>query len=172
MYTFLFSLLSLFSLTDIYSISIPSLGGGAPIHLNAYRGKKILIVNTASSGLFTKQYGSLEQLYQQYKDSLVVIACPSNDFNNETGSEQDIQNLVTSTYPVHFLLAGKITVTGAGQSPLYQWLVTGSQNGGMSSTVMGDFQKYLIAADGHLIGLFAGAVDPMNDDIQQAIQQQ
>lgn len=99
-----------------------------------------------------------------------MIACPSNDFNHENGSEQEIQSYVQNTYHTHFLMAGKTSVAGAGQSVLYQWLVTGSQNGAMTSKVSGDFQKYLIGSDGHLIAFFAGAVDPMDSDLQLAIQ--
>jgi len=166
---FLF-LLPFMAFSDIYSFSIAGINGGTAIHFNDFRGKKVLIVNTSSNSPFTPQYGRLEQLYQQYKDSLVIIAIPSNDFNQEPGSESAIQSFVQGNYSIHYLLAGKMSVTGAGQSDLFQWLTTGSQNGSMSSTVQYDFQKYLVGTDGHLIGYFTGAMDPMDSTIQKAIQ--
>jgi glutathione peroxidase len=170
MYNFFFSILTLFYFSDIYSFSVPATSGGTAINFSDFRGKKILIVNTSSNSLFTPQYGRLEQLYQQYKDSLVIVAIPSNDFNHEPGSDQDILSFVQSNYSIHYLLAGKTSVSGAGQSDLYKWLTTGSQNGAMSSTVQYDFQKYLVGSDGHLIGYFTGAMDPMDSTIQNAIQ--
>jgi glutathione peroxidase len=170
MYNLLLSITTLFYLSDIYQFSVPAIGGGTSIHFSDFQGKKILLVNTSSNSLFTPEYGRLEQLYQQYKDSLVIVAIPSNDFNHEPGSEQDIQSFVQSTYSIHYLLAGKTVVTGAGQSGLYKWLTSGSQNGVITSTVQYDFQKYLIGTDGHLIGYFTGAMDPMDSTLQNAIQ--
>jgi len=170
MYTILFSILSLLTFSDIYTFSVPGIAGGASINFNDFRGKKILLVNTSSYSNFTPQYGRLEQLYQQYKDSLVIVALPANDFNHEPGSEDSIRNFVQNTYSIHYLLAGKTSVTGAGQSDLYKWLTTRDQNGAMSSTVLYDFQKYLVGTDGHLIGYFTGAMDPMDSTIQNAIR--
>jgi len=170
MYKLIVFLLPFIAISDIYSFSIPGINGGAAINFSDYAGKKILIVNTCSDSAYAPQYGRLEQLYQQYKDSLVIVAIPSNNFGREPGSEAAIQSFVNSNYPIHYLLAGKMSVTGDGQSTLYQWLTTGSQNGGMSSTVKYDFQKYLVGTDGHLIGWFTGAMDPMDSTIQNAIQ--
>lgn len=169
MYNILFALLSILTFSDIYTFSVPAIGGGASIDFNSFRGKKILIVNTSSNSPFVAQYGKLEQLYQQYKDSLVIVAFPSNDFGHEPGSEQSIQAFVQNTYSIHYLVAGKTIVSGAGQSDLYKWLTTHEWNGAMSSTVQYDFQKYLIGSDGHLIGYFTGAMDPMDATIQNAI---
>lgn len=170
MYTILFSLLSLFYLSDIYQFTIPSIGGGAPIHFNDFKGKKILVVNTATGSIFTKQYAALEQLYQQNKDKLVIIAIPSNDFQHEGKAEQEIQQFVNGNYHVHFLLAAKTSVTGSDQSDLYKWLTKGGENGAMSSKVTNDFQKYLVGTDGHVIGYFHGAVDPLDPTLIKLIQ--
>lgn len=164
------SLICLIHLSDIYQYTVPGIAGSSSIKFSDFKGKKILVVNTASGSQFAGQYARLEQLYQQYKDSLVIIAFPSNDFNNEPGSEQDIQNSLRNSYSVHYLLAGKTSVTGTGQSDLYKWLTTGTQNGAMTSTVQYDFQKYLVGSDGYLIGYFTGAMDPMDSAIQNAIQ--
>jgi glutathione peroxidase len=170
MYTILFSILSFLTFSDIYTLTVPAIGGGASIHFGDFRGKKILIVNTSSNSPFTPQYGRLEQLYQQYKDSLVIVAFPANDFNHEPGTEDSIENFVQRTYSIHYLLAGKTAVTGLGQSDLYKWLTSRDLNETMSSTVQFDFQKYLIGSDGHLIGYFTGAMDPMDATIQNAIR--
>jgi len=162
----------LFLLSDIYSFDVPSIEEGSQIRLADFHGKKILIVNTASNSLFTHQYEGLEQLYQKFKDSLVVIAFPSNSFNNEPGSNTAIKDFVENNYHVHFLLAAKTSVTGNDQSPFYQWLTTGSLSGMASHPVIRDFQKYLFDANGRLIGYFSAVVDPMSEDIQHAIQNQ
>lgn len=169
MYNILIALLTLTNLSDIYQFSMPAIGGGTTIHFSDFKGKKILVVNTASGSPYAEQYARLEQLYQQYKDKLVIVAVPSNDFQHETGSEQAIQNQVSSMYHVHYLLTGKASVTGAGACDLYRWLTTGPESGAMSSTVIKDFQKYLVGTDGHVIAYFNGAVDPMDQSIQDLI---
>ena len=170
MQSVLISLICLISLSDIYQFTLPGIAGGTSIQFSDFKGKKILVVNTASGSLYTGQYARLEQLYQQYKDSLVIVAVPSNDFNHEGGSEQDIASFVQNTYSIHYLLAGKTSVTGTGTCDLYKWLTNGEQNGAMTSTVQYDFQKYLVGTDGHVIGYFTGAMDPMDSTIQNAIQ--
>jgi len=172
MYSFLISLCSLLYFGDIYQFSIPSIYGGSAIQFSDFKGKKILVVNTASGSIYAPQYASLERLYQQYKDKLVVVAIPSNDFQHEGRGEAELLQFVNSAYQVHFLLAGQLSVMGAGQSTLYKWLTTGGENGGMTSTVTNDFQKYLIGTDGRVIGYFNGAVDPMDQSLQDLINAQ
>jgi len=163
-----FIITSLFFTISIYSISATDINGGQ-INFSGFQGKKILIVNTASNGSYTSQYAALEQLYQLYKDSLVVIAFPSNSFGNEPGSNAGIKDFVTGTYNTHFLLAAKADVTGPSQIPIYQWLTQQSQNGMMNSVVQGDFQKYLVDKNGILIGVFSPMIGPMDSSIQNAI---
>lgn len=142
--------------SSIYDFQLLSVNGYT-INLNAYQGKKILIVNTASLSEHASQLQELEQLYQQYKDSgLVVIAIPSNDFTNEAKSNTEIN----ASYGVSFPVAVKTSVTGSSISPLYVWLTKKERNNVSNSEVKTDFQKYLIGGDGKLVGTFSSAIKP------------
>jgi glutathione peroxidase len=167
-----FSLCTFLYLSDIYGFSIAGINGGPAINFSDFAGKKILLVNTATGSSFVGQYARLEELYQQNKDSLVIIAIPSNNFGHESNNEATIQSFVNDTYHIHYLLAGKMSVAGETQSSLYSWLTHHSESGGMSSSVDNDFQKYLIGQDGHLIGYFTGAMDPLDSTLVNAIHGQ
>lgn len=158
-----------FFVISVYTYNLPSANGGT-IQLNDYRNKKILIVNTAQNSEFVSQYGSLEELYQTYQDSLVIIAVPSNSFGNEQGTDSSIYEYVSDNYNITYLLAGKVEVTGANSDPLFKWLASKSKNGTISAPVNGDFQKFLINASGQLIGVFSSSVDPMDEEMQNAIK--
>lgn len=159
-----------FTTTNIYTIAVPASSADSVIDLNQYRGKKMLIVNTATNSIYTPQCNSLEQLYQQYKESLVVIAVPSNSFGNEPDSDSTIVAFLTINYHISFPLAAKSEVNGDNVSPLYNWLADEAQNGVMTGTVKGDFYKYLIDENGNLIGAFAPSVDPVSEVVQSAIR--
>jgi glutathione peroxidase len=155
-------------LTSIYSFIVTGINGNQ-IDFNDFRDKKILIVNIATGSPRVGQLQKLEQLYQIYKDSLIIIVFPSNSFGNEIETNASINTFITNNYNPHFLLGAKIDVTGSGQAPVYQWLTLQSQNGMMSNAVQGDFQKFLINKDGKLIGVFSPMVDPMDSSIQNII---
>jgi glutathione peroxidase len=154
---------------SIYSLSFMD-NQGHIIPFSRFQGKKILLVNTASGSSRTRQYASLERLYQQYKDSLVIIAFPSNDFGHEAGSDSTIRQGVTSQFNIHFILAAKISVTGGARDPLYQWLTHSTLNGIKDNEVGGDFYKFLIDQSGHWIGVFSDMVDPMSDEMLNGIK--
>ena len=153
---------------SIYTITATDIDGGQ-INFSGFQGKKILIVNTATNSPFVSQYGALEQLYQQYHDSLIIIAFPSNSFGHEPGSNETIKNFVLTNYNAHYMLGAKISVTGPDQASIYQWLTQLSQNGMMNSAVQSDFQKYFVDTDGLLIGVFAPSISPMDSSIQNLI---
>lgn len=153
---------------SIYSISATDIEGQV-IHFSDFSGKKILLVNTATNSSYVSQYSGLEQLYQTYKDSLIVIAIPSDSFGNEPGSNQTIKDFVTTTYNTHFVLGEKAAIKGPGSASIYQWLTEESMNGVMDNEVVGDFQKFLISKDGNLIGVFSPMVEPMDSLIQNAL---
>ena len=165
----IYFLLPFIFLTGIYDFSLPSAQGGTMINLSDYQGKKILIVNTASNSNHADQYEKLEELYQKYKDSLVVIAVPSNSFGNEQGSDSTIYDHVTVNYGVSYPVAGQMEVTGDSTCALYQWLTQRSLNGSVDASVKTDFQKFLVDENGKIIGVFAPSVDPMSSDMQDAI---
>ena len=161
-------LLAFTGTSSIYDVQVTG-SDGQPVNLGDYSGKKILLVNTASSSEFTSQYASLEQLYQLYKDSLVIIAFPSNSFNHDTAGIDSIKSFIASQYNVHFLIAAKNDVKGDSTSPVFQWLTHTENNGVMNVDIKNDFYKFLIDSSGHLVGAFDCSVDPMSDVIQSAV---
>ncbi len=150
---------------SIYDISINSISG-EPINLSDFKGKKILIVNTASECGFTGQYEDLEKLYETYKDKLVVIGVPCNQFGGqEPGTLTEIKTFCEVNYGVTFLLTEKIDVKGDNQHPLYAWLTNKEKNGVKSSSVKWNFQKYLIDENGAYIDYFYSMTKPMSSKI-------
>ncbi len=114
---------------DIYGFKVEGLHGQT-IDFSSFKGKKILIVNTASKCGFTPQYEGLEQLYQRYRDKLVIIGFPANNFaGQEPGNNEDIETFCRLNYGVTFPMAAKISVTGKNMAPVYQWLTKKKQNG-------------------------------------------
>ncbi len=138
---------------------------GKPFPFAQLKGKKVLVVNTASECGYTPQYKQLEELYERYKDKgLVVVGFPSNDFGGqEPGDEAQIAQFCQANYGVTFPMMSKVSTTGAAKSPVYQWLTEKAMNGKMDSEVKWNFQKYLIDEDGHLVTMLASATDPLND---------
>lgn len=158
-----------FYLTGIYDLSLPDANGNI-INLKDFRGKKVLLVNVATSAKYVSQLATLEQLYQKYKDSLVVIAVPSNSFGNEQRSDGEIKDYLNSQFHVHFIVSGKVNVSGIDQSAVFKWLTHSSENSAMDNTINDDFWKFLIDENGNLVGAFVSSVDPMSDAIQTAVQ--
>ena len=164
------ALTSLSFFVSIYSYQLNNINGGQ-INISSYHGKKILLVNTASSSQFTPQYAALEQLHQKFKDSgLIIIAFPSNSFGNETANDSTIKNFITQTYHPHFLITKKCKVKGADALPLYKWAASAALNGVMNDTIKKDFYKILIDTSGNIMGSFGSSVNPMSNTIQNAVR--
>jgi glutathione peroxidase len=154
----------------IYDFKVESLDGKT-IDFSAYKGKKILIVNTASQCGYTPQYESLEKLYEVKKDKLVIIGFPANNFGaQEPGSNQEIATFCKKNYGVSFPMAAKISVVGKDKAPIYQWLTEKQYNGFSDSEVKWNFQKYLIDEEGHLIAVFPSATQPDSDELAAALR--
>ncbi len=154
---------------SIYDFKVDALEGGS-IDLAAYKGKKILIVNTASKCGYTPQYEGLEKLYEKYKSNLVVIGFPANNFMfQEPGENAEIKTFCQKNYGVTFPMAAKISVKGKKMHPLYVWLTQKKYNQFSDNSVKWNFQKYLIDEKGNLVGVFAPGVDPMSEEIIKAI---
>jgi glutathione peroxidase len=167
----LLKILSAFLLlnSSFYSIAITDTENNT-IPLSSYQHKTLLIVNIATGdSARTMQLAGLQQLQQQFADSLVVIGFPSNSFGHEPRSNAEIKQFCQSNYGVSFLLAAKGAVQGAGIQPVYNWLAQKTENGAMDSEVRGDFQKYLIDRDGNLVGIFSGKVLPTDNQLVNAI---
>jgi glutathione peroxidase len=126
---------------------------GKVINFKDFKGKKILIVNTASECGLTPQFKQLQELYDAYKEKgLVIIGFPTNDFaHQDPGGNVEIKSFCERNYGVTFLMMEKITVKGNVIHPIYKWLTSKKENGVMSSTVKWNFQKYLIDENGYLV---------------------
>ena len=148
--------------TSLYDIAINSLQGH-PIDLSEFRGKKILFVNVASKCGFTPQYRELQKLSDTYKDRLVVIGVPCNQFGKqEPGNSDEIQEFCEVNYGVSFLITEKVDVKGSQQHPLYAWLTTKAINGRQNSSVKWNFQKYLVDEEGQFLDYFYSITKPIN----------
>jgi glutathione peroxidase len=155
----------------IYEFKVQSLLADT-IDFSRFKGKKILIVNTASKCGFTPQYKELETLSNQFKEQLVVVGFPSNNFLfQEPKAGKEIAEFCQRNYGVTFPMAEKISVRGKHKAPIYHWLTNKKYNGYQNSRVKWNFQKYLIDENGKLIAIFNPKVSPLSDEILNAIQQ-
>jgi glutathione peroxidase len=149
----------------IYDFKVPGLTGGT-IDFSQYKGKKILIVNTASKCGNTPQYGSLEKLYEKYKDKLVIVGFPANNFGQqEPGTNGEIQEFCKKNYGVSFPMAEKVSVKGDDIHPLFKWLVDEAAKKGFTDPIKWNFTKFLLDENGNLITVIHNKVDPMSDEV-------
>ena len=162
-------LLSLFlvaGVTGVYDFKVPALDGST-IDLAKYKGKKILIVNTASKCGYTPQYADLEKLYEKYKDKLVIVGFPANNFaQQEPGSNKEISEFCTKNYGVTFPMAEKVDVVGENTHPLFKYLTEEAKKLGTPDPVIKwNFTKFLVDENGKLLAVFPSKVKPMDDQI-------
>jgi glutathione peroxidase len=156
---------------SIYDIAINDIAGN-PIDLNEFKGKHVLFVNVASECGFTPQYAGLEELHQQYKNDLIVIGLPCNQFGGqEPEAEKEIQQFCTKNFGVTFLLTEKIEVKGDEKHPLYNWLTDKKINGKSSSTVKWNFQKYIVDEKGEFVNYFYSTTKPLSPKITSIVKQ-
>jgi glutathione peroxidase len=150
---------------SIYDIPINAING-TPISLEEFKAKKMLFVNVASKCGFTKQYKELQTLNDTYKEELVIIGSPCNQFGKqEPGEASEIQEFCELNFGVTFLLTEKIDVKGSKQHPLYKWLTSKALNGKKSSSVKWNFQKYLVDDKGSFIDYYFSITKPMSSKI-------
>ncbi len=148
----------------IHDFKITSIDGET-VSLSKFKGKKILIVNTASKCGFTPQYAELEKLSQEYKDKLVIIGFPANNFGGqEPGSNEDIQEFCQKNYGVSFLMAEKVSVKGEDINSLFKYLTT-VDNPDFTGDIKWNFEKFLIDENGKLIHRFRSAVKPDSPEL-------
>jgi glutathione peroxidase len=167
MKTILFSLLiaAFVSATSIYDFKAPGLSGGT-IDFSAYKGKKIMIVNTASKCGNTPQYADLEKLYEKYKDKLVIIGFPANNFGQqEPGTNGEIQEFCKKNFGVTFPMAEKVSVKGDDISPLFKYLTEEAAKKGITDPIKWNFTKFLIDEKGNLITVINNKVNPMSEEV-------
>jgi glutathione peroxidase len=162
---FSFSLSGFAQSSGFYDFKVKTLEGQV-FDFATLKGKKVIVVNTASKCGFTPQYKDLEEVYQQYQGDLVIIGFPANNFlNQEPGSASDIRKYCTEKYGVTFPMMEKISVKGDDMAPVYKWLTSKSQNGVMDSEVKWNFQKYLIDKNGKLVDVVYSKEKPTSDKV-------
>ncbi len=151
------------SQTSFYDLKAKTIDG-KDFDFASLKGKKVLIVNTASKCGYTGQYAELEKLYLTYKDSnFVIIGFPANNFlRQEPGTNKDIQEFCTKNYGVTFQMMEKISVKGKDMDPVYQWLTQKAKNGKEDSDVKWNFQKYLINENGQIFYMFSSKTSPLD----------
>ncbi len=153
-----------------HEFEFPGLAGGR-IALGDWRGRPILVVNTASECGFTPQYAELESLWRRYRErGLVVLGVPSNDFGaQEPGDEAAIGAFCSRNYGVDFPMTAKQAVVGGAAHPFYRWV---AEEAGEDAAPRWNFHKYLIGADGELAALFPSKVGPLDPAVIEAIEAQ
>ena len=155
--------------TSIYDFKVEGLDGGT-IDFSKYKGKKILIVNTASQCGNTPQYAELEELYKKYSSSLVIVGFPANNFGGqEPGSNSEISSFCKKNYGVTFPMAEKVSVKGDDIHPLFKYLLAEAEKLGEKDPIKWNFTKFLIDEHGNLVKVFHNKVLPMSDEVVSAI---
>lgn len=157
--------------TTLHDFTVTTLDG-KEFPLSQLKGKKVLIVNTASKCGFTPQYAALEALYEKYGgEHFVIIGFPANNFlRQEPGSNEQIGEFCTKNYGVTFPMMGKISVRGADKAPVYKWLTTQKGNGVADAKVTWNFQKFLIDENGKWVATYPPSEKPDSPNIVQWIE--
>jgi len=161
---FLFFAMMLITPSSVYEFKLKNIDGQA-FSLAQYKGKKVLVVNTASKCGFTPQYAELQKLAETYKDKLVVVGFPANNFGQqEPGSASEIKTFCSARYGVTFPLSEKVSVKGDDICPLFKYL-TEAPNPDFTGEIKWNFEKFLIDENGKLIHRFRSQTTPMSTDI-------
>lgn len=156
---------SMFAASSIYDFKVDGLTGGT-IDLSSFKGKKIMIVNTASQCGNTPQYADLEKLYEKYKDKLVIIGFPANNFGaQEPGTNTEIKEFCTKNYGVTFPMAAKVSVKGDDIAPIFKYLTNEAKKLGFDDPIKWNFTKFLLDENGRLITVIHNRTNPMSPDV-------
>ena len=154
----------------IYDYRVEGLEGNE-INFADFKGKKILIVNTASECGFTPQYADLEKLSKEYADKLVVVGFPANNFGGqEPGSNEQIGEFCQKNYGVTFPMAAKVSVKGDDIAPIFQFLTEKQLNGVKNTAILWNFTKFLIDENGHLIDSYISTTKPTSESITKYLK--
>lgn len=146
--------------TDFYSLSAKTLEG-QEVSFSQFKGKKVLVVNTATECGLTPQLEGLQKLHEQYKDQLIIVGIPTNDFKGqEPRNNDEIGAFCQRNYGVEFLMLEKGTTKGSDKHPVFKWLTEKQYNGKKSSRIWWNFQKYLIDEQGEFVDYFLPITKP------------
>ncbi len=149
----------------VHQFKVKSING-TEIDFASFKGKKILIVNTASECGYTPQYEGLQKLYEQHKDKLVIVGFPCNQFGGqEPGTETSIKEFCKSRYGVTFPLTTKVDVKGENTASIYKWLCSKEQNGVLDAEIKWNFNKFLLDENGKILAYFPSKVTPDSEEI-------
>ena len=152
----------------VYDFTVKTIDG-KDVKLSKYKGKKILIVNTASKCGFTPQYKELEELSKKYGNKVTVLGFPSNSFNQELASNEEVSSFCEKNYGVTFPLFSTVAVKGDDATPLYKFLADKEKNGAVSDAPSWNFCKYLVDEKGHVVAFYPSKVKPLSDELVTAI---
>lgn len=156
---------------SIHTFKVEGLNGGI-IDFSTFKGKKILIVNTASECGFTPQYEGLEKLYETYKNQLVVVGFPANNFGGqEPGTNQEIASFCKKNYGVSFPMASKVSVKGDDIAPVFEFLTKKELNGVKNTSILWNFTKILLDENGFIIDSYISSTLPTDESITQHLKQ-
>ncbi len=156
---------------SIYGFKMPDIKGNT-VDFARFRGKKLLLVNTASECGFTPQYADLQKLHELNGDKITILGFPANDFGGqEPGSNEEIAGFCQENYGVTFLMFSKISVKGEQIAPLYKWLTDKSLNGWNDQAPNWNFCKYLVNEEGELVKFYASGISPVSEEIIDEILQ-
>jgi glutathione peroxidase len=155
---------------SLYEFKLPSIDGKSQIDLSQFKGKKILIVNTASKCGYTPQYEDLEKLYEQYKDKLVIIGIPANNFGGqEPGTNEEIVAFCKKNYGVTFPMTQKMSVKGDDMAPFIKWLLAQNKSEDGDS-IRWNFEKFIFDVSGNFVDHFRSGTNPLSDKIVDLIK--
>jgi glutathione peroxidase len=154
-----------FASTSIYDFKVAGLEGGQ-IDFSKFKGKKIMIVNTASKCGNTPQYAELQKLYETYKDKLVIVGFPANNFGQqEPGTNGEIAEFCKRNYGVSFIMAQKVSVKGDDIHPLFKYLTEEAKKIGIEDPIKWNFTKFLLDENGKLITVIFHKTKPMSEEV-------
>lgn len=172
LFIILISNLLAFGQNSFYDFKVTDIEGNA-YDLSQLKGKKVLVVNTASKCGNTPQYEQLQEIYEKFGDSkFTVIGFPANNFaNQEPGTNEEIEEFCQKNYGVTFPIMSKISVKGDDMAPIYKWLTQKERNGKIDSEVTWNFQKYLIDENGNLVDVIEPRTKPDDEKILSWIQE-
>ena len=158
-------------LSSFYNLKITSIKG-EEINFENFKGKKVLLVNTASDCGFTPQFEGLEKLHKQYGKQLIVLGFPANDFKEqEKGADAEIATFCQANYGVTFSIMKKsVVIKNSNQNEVYNWLTHSTLNGWNNEIPVWNFSKYLVNEQGMLMNCFGPSVNPMDEEIIKAIK--
>jgi glutathione peroxidase len=158
---------------SVYDFTLNSIDG-KPVPLSDFKGKVVLLVNVASRCGYTPQYTGLEALYEKYKDrGFVIVGIPANNFGGqEPGTNEEIKTFCKSKYSVTFPMMAKVSVKGADQTPLYQFLTASDTDSKFAGEIKWNFTKFLVSKDGRIVNRFESKITPDDPRVTAAIEQE